>query len=264
MGRVIKDSVKKGFSLVELSIVMSVIGLLVGGVLAGQSLLNNQRKNAIIAKANEFRIAVRQFRLKYSYLPGDFPTATQIWGRADGGTPVTANCADPYNDNANPKGTCNGDGNQTVDGIWSGEGVRAWQQLRLAGLINGNYDGLSVYPPVHGVTMPTNTDKKYSMFSIRSGVVDASDWELYAGDYTGAIAYGVDQGSSVNGGGPVLSGEDSYAFDKKIDDGLPASGSVRAFKQDAFYRPNCPAANAYPVSVKDDACALVFMGADIK
>lgn len=115
MGRIIKDGVKKGFSLVELSIVMSIIGLLVGGVLAGQSLINGQRKNAVISKMNSLRVAYNQFKIKYGYPAGDLPTATQIWGRADNGTPVTSNCASPSSDNANPKGTCNGNGNGRIN-----------------------------------------------------------------------------------------------------------------------------------------------------
>lgn len=257
MVKVIKSGAKKGFSLVEISVVMAIVGLLLGGVLAGQALLNGQRKNALISKAKELRFAIQQFKLKYGYYAGDFPTATQVWGRADGGSPVTANCAQPWDDNANPNGTCNGDGNNSYD--WP-EPARSWQQLRLAGMVNGLYDGVSAYPPIPGITAPTMDGKLNSAFIPRSGIVDSTNWEFYQGDYSGAISYGFDDGSSVNGGGPIISGDDAFNIDRKVDDGLPATGSVRAYKQDAFYRPDCPVANAYPVAMKDDVCALVFMG----
>lgn len=262
MVKIIKSGAKKGFSLVEISVVMAIIGLLLGGVLAGQALLNGQRKNALIGKAKELRFAIQQFKLKYGYYAGDFPTATQVWGRADGGSPVTANCANPGTDNSNPNGTCNGDGDGNFFG-W-GEEVRSWQQLRLAGMITGNYNGVDAYPPVPGVTAPTMEGKLNSAFIPRSGIYDATNWQFYAGDYSGAISYGFDDGSSVSGGGPIISGEDAFGIDRKVDDGLPATGSIRAYKTDSYYRPGCPVANAYPVDRKDDVCALVFMGEKIQ
>lgn len=257
MVKVIKSGAKKGFSLVEISVVMAIVGLLLGGVLAGQALLNGQRKNALISKAKELRVAIQQFKLKYGYYAGDFPTATQVWGRADGGSPITANCANPDSDNANPNGTCNGNGDGVYD--WT-EPARSWQQLRLAGMVSGLYDGVSAYPPIPGITAPTMDGKLNSAFIPRSGIADSTNWEFYEGDYSGAISYGFDDGSSVSGGGPIISGEDAFNIDRKVDDGLPATGSVRAYKSDVFYRPDCPAANAYPVARKDDVCALVFMG----
>lgn len=259
MVKVIKSGAKKGFSLVEISVVMAIIGLLLGGVLAGQALLNGQRKNALISKAKELRFAIQQFKLKYGYYAGDFPTATQVWGRADGGSPITANCANPDSDNVNPNGTCNGNGNGNLRFDWT-EPARSWQQLRLAGMLNGLYNGVYASPPVPNVTAPAIEGKLNSTVTILSDTYDSSAYEFYEGDYSGAIMYGVDNNDSSFGGGAVFSGEEAYTIDRKVDDGLPATGIVRALREDSYYRPGCPTADAYPVNVKDDVCALVFMG----
>jgi prepilin-type N-terminal cleavage/methylation domain-containing protein len=266
MGRIIKDGVKKGFSLVELSIVMSIIGLLVGGVLAGQSLINGQRKNAVISKMNSLRVAYNQFKIKYGYPAGDLPTATQIWGRADNGTPVTSNCASPSSDNANPKGTCNGNGSGRINSHYD-EGPRTWQQLSLAGFLSESYSGVTVYGGAKpGTNMPTSefNPKSYFMYGAVANGADVCSnnncWDAYDGDYKEALLYSTFVGECSGCGGyygEVASGEDAFSLDSKIDDGLPASGQVRTLKPAVLA--NCTTGTNYDVSKKTDVCAMIFM-----
>lgn len=62
-----------GFTLVELSIVLVIIGLLIGGILAGQSLIESTKINAQVAQIQQFDAAVMAFKAKYKFLPGDAP-----------------------------------------------------------------------------------------------------------------------------------------------------------------------------------------------
>ena len=62
---------KKGFTLVELAIVLVIIGLLIGGILAAQSMIQTARLQAQIRQINEFDIAVSNFVTKYNSIPGD-------------------------------------------------------------------------------------------------------------------------------------------------------------------------------------------------
>jgi prepilin-type N-terminal cleavage/methylation domain-containing protein len=62
---------KNGFTLVELAIVLMIIGLLIGGVLRGQELMNNARVNATIEQAKAYQAALVTFKDAYSALPGD-------------------------------------------------------------------------------------------------------------------------------------------------------------------------------------------------
>ncbi len=62
---------KKGFTLVELSIVLVIIGLLIGGILVGQSLVESANVQAFGKQMSQYKIAIEQFHLKYNRVPGD-------------------------------------------------------------------------------------------------------------------------------------------------------------------------------------------------
>jgi len=63
---------KKGFTLVELSIVLIIIGLLVGGILVGQSLINSAKVQKTVKELSAFDAATRLFASKYkNQMPGD-------------------------------------------------------------------------------------------------------------------------------------------------------------------------------------------------
>jgi prepilin-type N-terminal cleavage/methylation domain-containing protein len=65
----------KGFTLVELAIVITIIGLLIGGILKGQEMINNAKVTATIAQVQSFRAATQTFVDRFDNLPGDFPAA---------------------------------------------------------------------------------------------------------------------------------------------------------------------------------------------
>jgi prepilin-type N-terminal cleavage/methylation domain-containing protein len=111
----------RGFSLVELSIVLVILGLLVGGVLSGQSLIRASELRKVTTEYTSIVAAVGSFREKYLYLPGDFPNASQFWGAAAAG----AGCWFTPNPGTVPTCSGNGDGrlsqvNYTPGGIYSG------------------------------------------------------------------------------------------------------------------------------------------------
>lgn len=109
-----------GFTLIELAIVLVIIGLLLGGVLKGQELINSAKVKNM---ANDFRniqVYVYSYQDKFKALPGDDKAAVQH---------VTA--------------TKNGNGNGVIDGVWSAkvdtaETFNFWQHIRLAGLATGS------------------------------------------------------------------------------------------------------------------------------
>ena len=62
---------KKGFTLVELSIVLVIIGLLIGGVLVAQSLIDSAKIQSTIKILGQSDIAISNFKDRYRQLPGD-------------------------------------------------------------------------------------------------------------------------------------------------------------------------------------------------
>jgi prepilin-type N-terminal cleavage/methylation domain-containing protein len=60
-----------GFTLVEIAIVMVIIGLLIGGVLKGQAMINSAKVKRVVKQADEFRAMTMAFYDKYGVYPGD-------------------------------------------------------------------------------------------------------------------------------------------------------------------------------------------------
>ena len=128
------------FSLVELSIVLVILGLLVGGILSGQSLIRAAELRSFTTEYSKYVAAVNSFKDKYFQLPGDMPNATSFWGAAHA-TPAT--CLTTVGTGSQ---TCNGDGNGSISNAAAasqyGEEYTFWQHLANAGLIEGSYTGI--------------------------------------------------------------------------------------------------------------------------
>ena len=66
-----KFSFKQGFTLVELSIVIIIIGFLIAGISAGTSLIRQAGLSSVITDLTNYKMAVNMFKDKYGGLPGD-------------------------------------------------------------------------------------------------------------------------------------------------------------------------------------------------
>jgi len=118
---------QSGFTLVEIAIVLVIIGLLLGGALKGQELIDNARINRIKSDTDQISAAIYSYQDRFGSLPGDDSNAVANVGAAAGDV---------------------GDGDGTIEGGWSsasGETKLAWSHLRLAGFLTGTGDD----NPVH-------------------------------------------------------------------------------------------------------------------
>jgi prepilin-type N-terminal cleavage/methylation domain-containing protein len=64
MKTAINNSLKKGFTIVELAIVLVVIGIILGMAVKGKALLHSARIKAEVAKLNKFEAAVATYFAK--------------------------------------------------------------------------------------------------------------------------------------------------------------------------------------------------------
>ena len=187
-----KNKVSSGFSLVELSVVLVIIGLIVAAIAGGSHMLYAAKLNAVISELRGYATGVENFRNKYNYFPGDLPNATDYWGA--------------YNSTTNPTGVLNGNGNEDIDS--SSESFQAWSQMAKAGFITGDYDGTGTANGhgVGGVNIP------------QSSAIDRLTYFINTtSSYgTGGIYIVLKKGSGFTG---ILNSADSYYIDKKIDDG---------------------------------------------
>lgn len=87
---------RKGFTLVELSIVLVIIGLLIGGILVAQSMIGTAKISAQVRQIGQFDAMVANFKENYHYLPGDAPS---FGGNGDGMIALIPESCGGCNDN---------------------------------------------------------------------------------------------------------------------------------------------------------------------
>lgn len=264
----ISDSVKivlmrRGFSLVELSIVLVILGLLTGGILAGQSLIRAAELRSVIADFSRYHAAIYSFRDKYFALPGDMTNATRFWNSA-GGDSTNATCYEAQTGTSTA--TCNGDGDGAIKNtLGNVERFSAWKHLANAGLVEGSYSGKTnaatgTYNAVRGSNVPAA--------KISNGYYD-----INKEDYVAASVSNFDLGQSFNmlslfasatggSGGNALRPEEAWNLDMKLDDGRPARGSILSTKKSNTNNPDCTTADtldaAYELSLNHKNCVVRY------
>jgi len=209
----------RGFTLVELAIVLVVVGLIMGGVFKGQSLVDGARVRAMANELAGIRAAWSSFQDRYRSIPGDFVSAaTQI-----------DSAAQP------------GNGNGRIDDGRERAGV--WQQLALAGFIAGAYDG-------RAAAAGTGTDVECG-----AGTCPTNPFNGFYKIAYGAQAAGSSGSAHELFTGNRLPVDILAELDRRLDDGLPMSGRFRVHEA---YRSACVRGEAWDVASGHANCAAVL------
>jgi competence protein ComGC len=104
----------KAFSLVEISMVLIIIGLLITAISKGRELIEQAKIRSVISQVEKYKSALAIFHEKYDSLPGDFSKANETFGLKSG----------------------NGDGNIDGDSFNpETEAGQFWKHLSAANLI---------------------------------------------------------------------------------------------------------------------------------
>ncbi len=230
----------RGFSFVELAISLVVIGLIVGAVLAGQTMLRNQRIQSMMSELDANISAVKLFQEKYTALPGDMPTANTIWSSAT-----------------------SGDGNGLIVSDYTAnpdEMYQAWYHLSLAELVSGQYSGSGAsWAITPGANVPESRLQQNAGWLLFYVGTRASDAEFFDGVY-GHVMMVASKGRSAATNAGVLSPNEQYEIDFKYDDGAISTGSIRGLKSVAGgFTSLCASGTAYNTATKNHECAPVFI-----
>jgi len=256
---------KSGFTLIELSIVLVIIGLIIGGVLVGQDLIRAAEVRATISQIEKYQTAVNTFREKYGAVPGDLNAlvATQFGFTARG----------------NYAGQ--GDGNGILQGVDAnlaghnygnvqncGESAMFWVDLTTANgmninMIEGSFSTASPTTPPGNIS-GTFLTGYFPQAKIGRGnyiyVYSNSSVLTPATNYFGISALSqVGTVTAVNST-PAITVKQAYDIDKKVDDGYPTSGRVVAYylNTTGIWGAEGGVANLYgsagPVSASSQTC----------
>ena len=232
---------KRGFTLVELAIVIVIIGLIIGAVIKGQEMLNSARLTSVENQVNGYKSAITTFHDRYGALPGDL---AQAQSRLPGCQDAGVNCL-----NGNGDGTL-GDDQAANTSVPNNEGRMAWQHLVLANLITGVAPGADANGNIFGENFPSaRTGGGFVLLQTHVGTPSLSGlWLRLQGTAP-------DTAIDTTGTGGALTPGQAAEIDRKLDDGNALTGYVRG----GGLADDCaPATGLYNETVASKECTLYF------
>lgn len=256
---------RHAFSLVELSIVLVILGLLTGGILGGQALINAAAWRNLSAQMDQYRTATYTFRDKYFALPGDMNNAVSFWGAQAGSLAngPDATCSSLTVGATGPE-TCNGNGDGKIGSTITAEAnaqrherYRSWQHLENAGFIEGRFSGVfnvGVYSPLTKLDSSARVSVLFMQPTASTTYFPTNVGNMY---HVGRYA----SGSSTLGA--FATPTDIWNIDNKLDDGKPDQGKVLSMRSTSTITPECViingSENSYNLPNTNKVCSMIVL-----
>ena len=196
-----KNTKQGGFTLVEIAIVLVIIGLLLGGILKGQELINNAKVRSVADRQNSLKAAWFGFIDRYNFIAGDSRRAVQLVPGADS---RDASASEPIP----------GDGRLAL-----GESVLAMQHLTGAGFLRCPQCGGGSTPATAG----QKPNAENSLLNQYSGVMSIWNDGGFSASRGGEVQT---SGRLQIHSGPNIPSNILSEVDRKIDDGIANSGDM--------------------------------------
>ncbi len=209
------------FTLVELSIVLVVIGLIIGGTLVGREMVQAAEIRGTLAQIDKYKQAYAAFLGKYNCVPGDCRNAS-TYGLPESQWLITNAQTDGDGD-----GLISSDRTTTLANNGRTALIETWDAFShlfgvkmISDVIRiGNQGARSNIPINNGLLYFTSL--RYASQPAWYRTPDRPGNYLYIGLYPG-------NNTDFSGTDTVLKPQEAYAIDVKLDDGLPMSGTVKA------------------------------------
>lgn len=241
---------RNGFTLIELSIVLVILGLLVGGIMAGQNIIRSSELRGVVADFTRISIAVNSFHDQYGQLPGDGDEMFDYFGTDCAATALDCN--------GNNDGLIGG----AINGSVHGEGYMAIRQLALAGLVEGDYRGRVVGGSQAGDETIPSSISNAGFWIWHWG---ALDYFQTGGNTAGTRFNWIHLGGDATSGGTawnntrILLPKEAENIDEKMDDGMPGLGNMIG----GSFTTNCSTTNEpttarYDVARTSENCQLAL------
>ena len=255
-----KHSNKSAFSLIELSIVLIIIGLLVAGVTGGSSLIKSAELRSVIDEARGYNIAVNSFYNQFDALPGDFEKHIGTTGNA-------ADYAVSDQGDGNDRIEFINDGESSTVGAGSDvtEGIIAWSHLINSDILDktltiekadASYaDSTATTALTCNVELPESKIKDGCW--VFDYIVDATNGDQNVVILTAGVAASTTGAATVATNATtvgVIINSDALSIDTKMDDGVADTGDVRGVAAAC----DDVSAGVYDTTDTTKACSLSF------
>lgn len=190
---------QRGFTLLEIVILMLIVGFLLAGVLKGQELITSARVKRLAGQLDEIRASYLGFQDRYKALPGDYAEAS-LYLNCGGGTCLHGNGDSRIRDNETP-----------VNGSQVHEDLLVWTHLASSGFLKGDYR------MADGESLPNDGNAPKNPYAIYLQIVFDGVYGMNSG---GNPRHNLKTGGQI----PV---NVLMELDRKVDDGKPYKGGIQ-------------------------------------